>query len=146
VYPLIAASAYALRSDATIDGEAVVCDDAGIADFERLHGREHDLQAILYAFDLLELDGVDLRPLSVEQRKDRLRQLLQGCPTGIHFNEHIAGDGAEVFAHACKLGFEGIVSKDRACPYGSGPSKTWLKIKNLQIPGVLRFQDRDALA
>ena len=55
-------------------------------------------------------------------------------------------DGAEIFAHACKLGFEGIVSKDRTRPYRSGPSNTWIKTKNLQAPGVLRFEDRDALA
>ena len=52
-----------LPQDATIDGEAVVCDGAGVADFERLHSREHDRRVFLYAFDLLELDGVDLRPL-----------------------------------------------------------------------------------
>ena len=69
-----------------------------------------------YAFDLLVLDGVDVRPLPLAERKDRLRQLLQGCPPGIQFNDHIEGDGAEIFAHACKLGFEGIVSKDRASP------------------------------
>jgi bifunctional non-homologous end joining protein LigD len=72
--------------------------------------------------------------------------IRQGRPPGIRFNDHIEGDGAEIFAHACKLGFEGIVSKDRACPYRSGPSKTWLKIKNLRAPGVVRFQDRDASA
>ena len=85
-------------------------------------------------------------PLALAERKDRLRQLLQGCPPGIRFNDHIEGDGAEIFAHACKLGFEGIVSKDRARTYRSGPSKTWVKIKNLQAPGVLRFKERDELA
>ena len=132
--------------DATIDGELVVCDGAGIADFERLHSREHDHAAFLYAFDLLGLDGVDVRPLPLAERKGRLLQLLQGCAPGIQFNDDIEGDGAEIFAHACKLGFEGIVSKDRARPYRSGPSKTWVKIKNLQASGVLRFEDRDAPA
>jgi ATP-dependent DNA ligase len=145
-YPLVVATAEALTQDATIDGELVVCDRSGIADFECLHSREHDRVAFLYAFDLLELDGVDVRPLALAERKDRLRELLQGCPPGIQFNDHIEGDGPEIFAHACKLGFEGIVSKDRASPYRSGPSKTWLKIKNLQAPGVLRFADRDAPA
>ena len=145
-YPLVVATAEALTQDATIDGELVVCDRAGIADFERLHSREHDRLAFLYAFDLLELDGVDVRPLPLAERKDRLRELLQGCPPGIQFNDHIEGDGAEIFAHACKLGFEGIVSKDRTRPHRSGPSKTWIKIKNLQAPGVLRFEDRDATA
>jgi ATP-dependent DNA ligase len=53
---------------------------------------------------------------------------------------------AVIFAHACKLGFEGIVSKHRTRPYRSGRSKTWLKIKNPKAPGVLRFEDRDELA
>ena len=59
-YPLIVATADALPCDATIDGEVLVCDRAGVADFERLHSREHDRQAFLWAFDLLDLDGEDL--------------------------------------------------------------------------------------
>jgi bifunctional non-homologous end joining protein LigD len=50
------------------------------------------------------------------------------------------GDGAAVFAQACKLGLEGIVSKRRDHPYRSGPSKAWLKIKNPSAPGVTRFE------
>src|SRR5215469_540266 len=61
-YPLIREAMLALPQDATIDGEAVVCDPMGVADFELLHSREHDRRAFLYAFDLLELDGVGLRP------------------------------------------------------------------------------------
>ena len=62
-----------------------------------------------------------------------------------HWRRHrprLEGDGAAIFAHACKLGFEGIVSKQREYPYRSGPSKVWLKIKNPKAPGVLRFEDR----
>ena len=140
---LIVAAAEALNMDATIDGEVVVCDDAGVANFDRLQGRAHDRQAFLYAFDLLELDGTDVRPLALEQRKDRLRQILQQAPAGIQYNDHLEGDGAEIFAHACRLGLEGIVSKDRTRPYRSGPTKTWIKVKNLQAPGVLRFEERD---
>src|SRR5215469_8474034 len=77
-------------------------------------------------FDLLELDGVDLRPFPLERRKDQLRKLLLGCMAGIQFNEHLEDDGATVFAHACRLGCEGIVSKDRSRPYKSGPSRTWI--------------------
>jgi ATP-dependent DNA ligase len=61
---------------------------------------------------------------------------------GAQFNEHIDGDGATIFAHACKLGFEGIVSKHRAHPYRSRPSKSWIKVKNPKAPGVLRFSER----
>jgi ATP-dependent DNA ligase len=131
----------ALPADATIDGEAVVCDGKGVADFELLHSREHDLRVIMYAFDLLELDGIDLRPLALEERKARLFGLLARVPSGIQYNEHIEGNGAEVFAHACKLGFEGIISKDRTRSYRSGRTKTWLKIKNPDAPGTLRFKE-----
>jgi len=84
-YPLVAATANVLPTDTTIDGEVVVCDAAGVADFERLCSREHDCAAFLYAFDLLTLDGVDVRPLALAERKDRLRELLQGFPRGIQF-------------------------------------------------------------
>jgi hypothetical protein len=59
-----------LPQDATIDGEVVVCDAMAVADFELLHGREHDRRAFLYAFDLLELDGVDLRPFPLERAQE----------------------------------------------------------------------------
>ena len=141
-YPMIRDAMLGLPQDATIDGEAVVCDAMGVADFELLHGRKHDGRAFLCAFDLLELDGVDLRPFPLERRKDQLRVLLLGCIIRIQFNEHLEGDGATVFAHACRLGCEGIVSKDRSRPYKSGPSKTWIKVKNPEAPGVQRFEDR----
>jgi bifunctional non-homologous end joining protein LigD len=133
----------ALRTaSAVIDGEAVCCDDTGVAVFERLRSRDYDDQVSLYAFDLLELDGEDWRPQPLEQRKPRLQKLLTKAPAAIQYNEHLEGDGAAIFAHACKLGFEGIVSKRRDRPYRSGPSKAWLKIKNPVAPGVQRFQDR----
>jgi ATP-dependent DNA ligase len=139
-YPLIAAAAAKLRaSSAVLDGEAVCCDDAGVANFERLHSRAHDGSAFLYAFDLLELEGVDHRPQPLEARKAALAKLLRKAGVGIHLVEHIPGDGATVFKHACLMGLEGIVSKRRDHPYRSGPSKAWLKVKNPKAPGVLRF-------
>jgi ATP-dependent DNA ligase len=142
-YPLIAGAAAKLRaSSAVLDGEAVCCDDAGVANFERLHSRAHDGAAFLYAFDLLELDGEDFRPRPLEERKAALAKLLRNAPQGVHLVEHLAGDGATIFEHACKLGCEGIVSKHREHPYRPGPSKAWLKVKNPAAPGVLRFEDR----
>jgi bifunctional non-homologous end joining protein LigD len=129
-------------ASAVIDGEAVCCDDTGVAVSEKLHSRAHDDQVFLYAFDLLELDGEDWRPRPLEERKAMLASLLANAPAGIHYSEHLDGDGATIFAHACKLGLEGIVSKHREHPYRSGPSKVWLKIKNPEAPGVRRFEDR----
>jgi bifunctional non-homologous end joining protein LigD len=156
-YPRISAAVAALPAvSVTIDGEAVCCDDAGVAVFEKLHNRAHDGEAFLYAFDLLELDGEDWRPRPLDERKAQLEQLLKigllskGRPRrkalgfGIQFVEHLEGDGAAIFTHACKLGCEGIVSKHREHPYRSGPSKAWLKIKNPSAPGVTRFQEEPA--
>jgi ATP-dependent DNA ligase len=139
-YPRIVAAVAALRANSvTIDGEGVYCDESGLSVFDDLHSRRHDDRVLLYAFDLLELDGEDIRPLALHARKAQLETLLAKAPAGIQYNEHVGGDGAVVFAHACMLGLEGIVSKHRERPYRSGPSKTWLKIKNPAAPGVTRF-------
>jgi bifunctional non-homologous end joining protein LigD len=87
---------------------------------------------ILYAFDLIELNGNDLRRTPIEQRKTALAKLLSRAGARIQFNEHIEEDGALVFEHACKLGFEGIVSKRKGSSYSSGRSPHWLKSKNPQ--------------
>jgi len=142
-YPLIRDAAAGLRArSVTIDGEAVYCDHTGLAIFDRLHSRAYDDRAVLYAFDLLELDGVDYRSQELWARKIRLERLLAKVRSGITFNEHLTGDGATIFKHACKLGFEGIVSKHREWPYRSGPSKSWIKVKNPASPAMLRLQDR----
>ena len=102
----------------TIDGEAVVlCPETGFSLFEELHLGRCDHDVILYAFDLLdllELNGKDQRSLPLEERKARLADLLTPAVDGIELTEHIEGDGATVFRHACKPGCEGIVSKQRA--------------------------------
>jgi ATP-dependent DNA ligase len=140
-YPLIVAAADVLPADATVDGEVVVCDDAGVSDFERLHSRTLDRVAFLWAFDLLELDGEDLRARPLFERKGALDRLLRRAKIGIQFNVHFR-DGAKAFAHACQFGLKGIISKDRSSPYRSGPSKTWLKIKRPTAARVRRFEGR----
>jgi bifunctional non-homologous end joining protein LigD len=109
-----------------------------------LHSQAHNDTVFLYAFDLLELGGIDFRPDPLDERKGRLEHLLRNVTDpGVQFNEHIVGDGATIFDHACRLGFEGIVSKHRGHPYRSGPSKSWIKVKNPNAPGVLRFKDEE---
>src|SRR5262249_44003868 len=92
----------------------------------------------LYAFDLIELNGDDLRRDPLEVRKATLRSMLAKAGLGLRFNEHMEGDGPTVFAHACKMGLEGIVSKRKDSPYRSGRSPDWLKMKNLAAPAVKR--------
>jgi bifunctional non-homologous end joining protein LigD len=84
----------------------------------------------LYAFDLIEHDGEDLRNLPFLDRKAALARLLRNTEAGILLNEHIAEDGATVFAHACQLGAEGIVSKKVDGVYQSGPCRVWIKVRN----------------
>jgi bifunctional non-homologous end joining protein LigD len=94
----------------TIDGEAVVLGPDGLSRFEELLSREPARAAVL--FDLIEHDGEDMRNLPFLDRNAALARLLRNTGAGIRFNEHIAEDGPIVFAHACRLGAEGIVSKD----------------------------------
>ena len=126
-----------------IDGEAVVCGDNGIASFDRIRYRRHDGDAFLYAFDLIELNGDDLRRDPRQVRKATLASIVAKARPGIRFNEHIEGDGPTVFAHACMMGLEGIVSKRRDSPYRSGRSPNWLKMKNPACAAVTREAEED---
>lgn len=143
-YPLIAAAGRALRGKSfLIDGEAVACDEGGLAVFQRLRRRRHDATVFLYAFDVIEWNGEDLRRQPLEDRQQRLTRLVGGGAHGIRISEHIAGDGALVFHHACRFGCEGIVSKRRGSSYRSGRSRDWLKCKNPESPAVKRLADEN---
>jgi bifunctional non-homologous end joining protein LigD len=98
-------------------------------------------EAFLYAFDLLELDGEDLRKLPWEERREQLVRLLRKPPPGIQLSEHTEGDGEALFRHACAMGLEGIVAKRRQSRYRSGPSKVWVKVKNPASPAYTRVRD-----
>jgi bifunctional non-homologous end joining protein LigD len=98
--------------------------------FEELSRREAARTAILYAFDIIEHDGEDLRDYPFLERKAALARLLHDAKVGILLNEHIAEDGPTVFAHACQLGAEGIVSKKVDGSYQSGPCRVWIKVRN----------------
>ncbi len=104
----------------------------GLSVFDLLRYRRQDDAVTLCAFDLLELDGVDLRPEPIEVRKRTLSRLLRHKHAGISFNRHFDVEGAVVYRHACALGCEGIVSKRLGSPYRPGcriagsRSKTWM--------------------
>jgi ATP dependent DNA ligase domain len=106
------------------------------------HRRTNE-RILLFAFDLIELNGDDLPRDPLEGRKVTLEMILAKSGPGIRFNEHIEGDGETVFRHACKLGLEGIVSKRRDLPYRSGRSPDWLKMKNANAPAVKREAEED---
>jgi len=91
-----------------------------VASFNLVRYRHHDESIFLYAFDLIELNGDDLRLDPLEGRKETLAMIVAKAGSGIRFNEHLEGDGETVFHHACKLGLEGIVSKRKDSPYRSG--------------------------
>ena len=142
-FPAIASAASVLRAKSfLIDGEAVCCDDKGIAVFDKLRQRRNEWSVFLVAFDLLELNGRDLRREPIEIRKAGLARLLRNAEPGLQLSEHIEHEAAIVFEHACKLGLEGIVSKRRGSRYQSGRSSLWLKSKNPEAPAVRRLEER----
>ena len=144
-YPLIveAVSHLNVRS-CLIDGEVVCCDESGLAIFATLRQRRNEARAFLFAFDLLELDGTDMRREPIEVRKATRASILRKSRPGVRLNEHLEHpDGALVFAHACKMGVEGIVSKRLGSRYRSGRSPDWLKFKNPAAPALRREAEED---
>ena len=139
-FPRIVASIGKLTVQSVmLDGEAIFCDEKGLVQF--VHSKQHDAQVKLRAFDILELDGKDLRPRPLVERKAVLARLLKGRPDGIEFSEYLTGDGWAVFQHACRLGCEGVVAKRVDLGYESGRSKRWIKIKNPDAPPAKRIEE-----
>ncbi len=118
---------------AVLDGELVVLDSEGKSSFSKLQTafEKGDLEAFTYfVFDLLHLDGRNLRVLPLEARKTLLEPLIEAVALSkIQFSQHLAIDASEVLAHACGLGVEGILAKQGSARYISGRSDTWLKLK-----------------
>jgi bifunctional non-homologous end joining protein LigD len=143
-FPFIAMAVGKLPvSSCLIDGEAIVCDENGLAVFELIRRHGAFANAVLCAFDLLELDGRDLRREPIERRKTLLAKLLKGSPSSIVPNQYYEEDGEIVFREACRLGCEGIVSKKLGSIYRRGRSPLWLKVKNPNAPAVKREAEED---
>jgi hypothetical protein len=131
-----------------MDGEVVVQDENGLSDFDALRSAIHKAphRIVFFAFDLLHLDGQDLRGQPLMERRELLRRLIRPDKrSAIQFSDHFEGEGARFFEAAAELGLEGIVSKRAASRYRSGPSRSWLKIRNMvESEFVLLGTDRDA--
>ena len=97
---------------------------------------------MLYAFEILALDGNDLRKLPLHLRKTNLARLLARRPEGIFVSDFEQGEiGADLFRAACNFGLEGLVSKRRDRPYRAGRSPGWIKVKNRKHPAMSRVMD-----
>jgi bifunctional non-homologous end joining protein LigD len=114
---------------ALIDGEAVALRPDGHSDFAALRTKAGSARACLIAFDLLNLNGTDLRQRPIEERRAALSPLVSGIDC-VLFSDALSAEGALVFAKACEIGLEGIVSKRAGSRYSSGNSRQWVKSKN----------------
>ncbi|MGE0232526.1 MAG: DNA ligase D [Flavobacteriaceae bacterium] len=117
---------------AILDGELVVERENGSSDFSALQAdlsEERTDRFVFYAFDLLYLEGKDLREVPLEARKEALRALLDGAAPALRYSEHFDEEGALILKHACRLSLEGVISKVRDGKYVSGRGRSWIKSK-----------------
>ena len=131
--PLANALALLPVETAWVDGTVVVLDEHGRSDFQRLErvlaGEPGTLH--LFLFDLLHLDGIDLRRARLEDRKRLLRERMIAAPVSgpLRVNDHVRGRGDEIYAAACRSGAEGVVSKRADAPFQAGPSRSWVEVR-----------------
>lgn len=115
-----------------IDGEIVVTDDSGKTDFQALQNylKNQKSQNLIYiVFDLLAIDGEDIRGQSLIDRKEKLRKLMQNTPKALYYSRYVKGYGKESFAAACEAGMEGVVGKKPDSIYSGKRNDDWIKIK-----------------
>ncbi|HEV7325544.1 MAG TPA: DNA ligase D [Bosea sp. (in: a-proteobacteria)] len=122
---------------ALIDGEVVALGENGISSFSALQAalsEEKTENLVFFAFDLLHLDGENLRTEPLLARKERLEELLQaaGPDTPLRYSEHFIEPGQTMLRHACRMGLEGVISKRAEAPYRSGRGRDWIKSKCTQ--------------
>ncbi len=144
LYPEIATALGKLvATEFILDGEIVTLDAEGRASFQRLQPRmqasprdverlRREAPVVAFCFDILYLDGVDLRRMPVEERKQVLAALLEGAPPELIYSDHIIGHGADFFALASRSGVEGIVSKRLGSSYVGRRSSSWIKVKRVE--------------
>lgn len=130
-YPAIETALSKLDFRAILDGEIVVLDNHGVAKFELLQQckKNPDCNVHYFVFDLLYLDGEDLRSLPLTERKQRLQDLIQGKYERIHYSDHVEHNGIALFKKAAAQSVEGLIAKRMSSLYVSRRSSDWLKIK-----------------
>src|SRR4051812_9912478 len=136
-FPTVAAALSHIRAtELILDGEVISANEKGAANFSALQddlSKSRYDRMVYYAFDLLYLDGYDLRSARLIDRKALLEDLLGERELGpIHFSQHFEEEGEVLFQKSCELGLEGTVSKLRDAPYRSERSESWIKVKCLQ--------------
>lgn len=131
-YPELMAPLQKVRGQFVLDGEVCLLDENGIPNFEAMRGRAALKRGELvtyFAFDLLFHNDKDLRPLPLLERKKRLQKLLPRQHPQLRYVDHIEGVGEFMFAHALKVGLEGVVGKRADSPYIGGRTREWLESK-----------------
>ncbi len=130
-FPQVARAVGRLRAGtALLDGEVAAVLPNGHTSFQALQRRSDGGAPLVYfVFDLLHLDGWDLRPVRLDERKEVLRRLLEGGPESLRFSDHVRGHGPEFFAKVKEAGVEGVVSKRADAPYREGRGGDWRKSK-----------------
>jgi bifunctional non-homologous end joining protein LigD len=129
-YSAIAAALEKLNAaSAILDGEIVALDEKGVSRFGLLQEGAARNALVCFWFDLLHLNGEDLRDRPLKERKLRLEALLKGADPRLRYSTHLVGSAPAVVRAACAMGLEGIVSKKTDAPYTSGRSSAWIKVK-----------------
>ncbi|RWO08255.1 RNA ligase family protein [Mesorhizobium sp.] len=144
-WPIVAAAEKLKAKSFILDGEMIAPDADGRPNFHEMHSRmawNAELLAFV-AFDIMHLDGKDLRPLPAIERKAILWDLVKPAEGIIQYSQHVEGGGADFYKAVERMGLEGMVSKRRGSMYRSGESEAWLKIKcwelgNFDLLGIKR--------
>ena len=144
-FPLVVEAVNHLKvRSCLIDGEVVCCDERGLARFDVLRRRRNEANAFLYAFDLLELDGTDLRREPIEVRKATLASILRKSRPGVRLNEHLEHDcGLTVFQHACKIGLRGHRVQAARLALPLWPVAGLAEVQEPAAPAVKREAEED---
>jgi bifunctional non-homologous end joining protein LigD len=137
-YPTICSALAAITQEAVLDGELVALDEHGRSRFQLLQNAEREPTRLLYCvFDLLYLDGKDLRSLPLLKRKELLEEVLPKSPL-LHYSAHVVGEGIKAFTKAKRAGEEGVMAKLATSRYHSGVrTRDWLKVKASQEQEVV---------